>query len=246
MDIMTGMLTDMIVSTEDTETDGKLHRSYEDNKTLFDSFIDDKVSSFLDSDDEVSINLIEKLMSSGKSDEDIRLINLKLKYYIISILQKEIYEHTSSLLSSIQISDYSSHFIGNSKFNQYLKENNISPLESTTNTLIRTCISDETTSKETTKKRTPKKVNAKKTPPKKVTAKKTTPKKTTPKKTTPKKTTPKNKTKKATDEGIPPIKVRKHEGIYQSGKKIGELRPGYIYSGKTKNGSQIIRKSPNK
>ena len=34
MDIMTGMFNDMIVSTEDTETDGKLHRSYEDNKIL--------------------------------------------------------------------------------------------------------------------------------------------------------------------------------------------------------------------
>jgi len=125
MDIMTGMLNDMIVSTEVTETDGKLHRSYEDNKILLDSLIDDKVSLFLESEDKISIKLIEKLMSSGKSDEDIRLINLKVKYYIVSIIQKEILEHTSSLLSTINISDYSSHFIGNSKFNQYLKETNI-------------------------------------------------------------------------------------------------------------------------
>jgi len=251
------MLNDMIVSTQDTETDGKLHRLYEDKKILLDSFIDDKVSSFLESDDKVSIKLIEKLMSSGKSDEDIRLINLKLKYYIVSIIQKEIYEHTSSLLSNIQISDYSSHFTCNSKFNQYLKETNISPIGTNTNTLIKLCISDETTSKKTTpkkatsKKATPKKATPKKATPKKTTTKKATPKKTTTKKvtskkTTPKKTTSKNKTQKVTDEGIPP-EVRKHEGIYQSGKKMGQLRPGYIECEQTtKDGLQVIKKLPTK
>ena len=241
---MTGMFTDMIVSTEDTETDGKLHRSYEDNKILLDSLIDDKVSLFLDSEDKISINLIEKLMSSGKSDEDIRLINLKVKYYIVSIIQKEIFEHTSSLLSTINISDYSSHFIGNSKFNQYLKETNISPIGKSTNTLINSCFCEETTSKVTTKKTTPKKASPKKTTPKKTTSKKGTTKKTTSKKVTTSKTT--SKTKKVIDEGIPP-KVRKHEGIYQSGKKMGQLRPGYTYCDqKTKDGLQVIKKLPTK
>ena len=237
---MTGMFNDMIVSTEDTETDGKLHRSYEDNKILLDSLIDDKVSLFLESEDKISIKLSEKLMSSGKSDEDIKLINLKVKYYIVSIIQKEIFEYTSSLLSTINISDYSSHFIGNSKFNQYLKENNISPVGRNTNTLIKSCICDETTSKKTT----PKKASPKKVSPKKTTSKKGTTRKTTSKKVTTSKTTSKTKTKKVMDEGIPP-KVRKHEGIYQSGKKMGQLRPGYIECDqKTKDGLQVIKKLP--
>jgi len=240
MDIMTGMFNDMIVSTENTETDGKLHRSYEDNKILLDSLIDDKVSLFLESEDKITTKLIEKLMSSGKSDEDIRLINLKVKYYIVSIIQKEIFEHTSSLLSTINISDYSSHFIGNLKFNQYLKETNISPIGTNTNTLIKSCICDETTSKKTT----PKKASPKKASPKKTTSKKGTTRKTTSKKVTTSKNT--SKTKKVMDEGIPP-KVRKHEGIYQSGKKMGQLRPGYTYCDqKTKDGLQVIKKLPTK
>ena len=36
-------------------------------------------------------------------------------------------------------------------------------------------------------------------------------------------------------------KIRKHRGIYQKGKKAGQLKPGFYYTGKkTKTGLKII------
>jgi hypothetical protein len=229
-----GNAINLLISTDETVV--KLHRIYEDDNTLLTNLIENETSTFLEcAENGVCIELLQKLKSSGKSDEESGLIELKLKYYIMSQIQKSIYEHTVSLLSNIKISDYSSDFIGNgnSRFNQYLKENNIPSLDKASNTLIQSSIS---------KKATPKKATPKKATPKKATPKKATPKKATPKKATPKKATPKKATH---SEGIPPVNmdVRKHPGIFQSGAKVGELRPGYTYTGnETKTGLKVISK----
>jgi hypothetical protein len=209
-----GNAINLLISTDETVV--KLHRIYEDDNTLLINLIENETTTFLEcADNGVCVELLQKLKSSGKSDEESGLIELKLKYYIMSQIQKSIYEHTVSLLSNIKISDYSSDFIGNgdSRFNQYLKENNIPSLDKASNTLIKSSIST-----------------------------KATPKKATPKKATPKKATPK---KAIHSEGIPPVNmdVRKHPGIFQSGAKVGELRPGYTYTGnETKTGLKVISK----
>jgi hypothetical protein len=239
-----GNAINLLISTDETVV--KLHRIYEDDNTLLINLIENETTTFLEcADNGVCVELLQKLKSSGKSDEESGLIELKLKYYIMSQIQKSIYEHTVSLLSNIKISDYSSDFIGNgdSRFNQYLKENNIPSLDKASNTLIKSSISTKATPKKATpKKATPKKATPKKATPKKATPKKATPKKATPKKATPKKATPK---KAIHSEGIPPVNmdVRKHPGIFQSGAKVGELRPGYTYTGnETKTGLKVISK----
>ena len=195
-----GGAMDFLTSTDETAV--KLHRIYDDDKTLLNNLIENETTTFLESDEiDVYNELLRKLKESGKSDEESGLIDLKLKYYIINKIQKMTYEYTVSLLSNIKLSDYSDDFTGNgnSKFNQYLKDNNIPPLEKATNTLIMSSI--------------------------------------------PKKATPK---KASLTEGIPPANmevVRKHDGIYQSGNKKGELRPGYSYTGKeTVGGLKVIAK----
>lgn len=222
-----GNAINFLISTDETAM--KLDRIYNDDKTLLNNLIENETIGFLERDNDVCIELLQKLKSTGKSDEESGLIELKVKYYIMSQIQKSIYEHSVLLLSNINISDYSSHFTGNgnSKFNQYLKENNIPSLDMASNTLIKSSISTKTT---------PKKIIPKKATPTKATPTKATPKKTTPTKATPKKTTQ--------SEGIPPNKdVRKHLGIYQGGAKAGELRPGYTYTGnETKTGLKIISK----